>query len=114
VTANNTLRSLGKCLDVNNGGTGDGTTVDLYTCNATGAQTSVPQANGSLLNPQSGKCLDDPNASTTAGTQLEIWDCNGGANQHWTLPLTVSGPSTPRNLHAEAATSIAAVTSRNA
>jgi hypothetical protein len=33
-------------------GTSDGTLVDRYECNATGAQIWVPQANGELLNPQ--------------------------------------------------------------
>jgi chitinase len=74
---------------VDGGGTTDGTTVDLYDCNGSGAQVWVPQANGELLNPQSGKCLDDPGFSTSWGTQLGIWDCNDGANQKWTLPAAV-------------------------
>ncbi|SEO87073.1 S53 family peptidase [Actinacidiphila rubida] len=82
----NTLQVLGKCLDVNAAGTADGTTVDLYDCNGTVAQVWQPQANGSLLNPNSGKCLDDPNSSTTWGTQLQIWDCNNTGAQHWALP----------------------------
>ncbi|HEX3593343.1 MAG TPA: ricin-type beta-trefoil lectin domain protein [Pseudonocardiaceae bacterium] len=86
VQAGSTLHALGKCLDVNSAGTVNGTTVDLFDCNNTGSQVFIPQANGSLLNPQSGKCLDDPNFSTTPGTQLQIWDCTGGTNQHWNLP----------------------------
>ena len=86
VQAGTTLHALGKCLDVNGGGTAAGTTVDLYSCNNTGAQVWVPQANGSLLNPQSGKCLDDAGWSTTPGTQLIIWNCTGNANQKWQLP----------------------------
>jgi len=74
------------CVDVADSDTANGTKVDIYTCNGTGAQTWLPQANGSLLNPQSGKCLDDPGFNTAPGTQLEIWDCNGGANQHWSVP----------------------------
>ena len=34
----NTLQALGKCLDVDAAGTANGTTVDLYDCNGTGAQ----------------------------------------------------------------------------
>jgi chitinase len=86
VGSGNTLQVLGKCLDVYAGGTANGTTVDLYDCNGTGAQVWVPQADGSLLNPQSGKCLDDTNWSTTPGTQSQIWSCTGNANQKWTLP----------------------------
>lgn len=84
--ANNTLQVLGKCMDVNSGSTANGATIDLYQCNGTGAQVWVPQANGSLLNPQSNKCLDDTGWSSTPGTQLQIWDCTGGANQQWNLP----------------------------
>ena len=51
-----TMQALGKCLDINGGGTADGTTVDLYTCNSTGAQVFIPQSNGALYNPQSNKC----------------------------------------------------------
>jgi hypothetical protein len=86
VQAGSTLRALGKCLDVNSAGTADGSPVDLFTCNNTGAQVWIPQANGSLFNPNSNKCLDDTNMSTTPGTQLQIWDCTGGTNQQWKLP----------------------------
>ncbi|MEV6057093.1 ricin-type beta-trefoil lectin domain protein [Streptomyces sp. NPDC052107] len=84
--SSHTLQVLGKCLDVTAGGTANGTKVQLYDCNSTGAQVWVPQADGSLLNPQSGKCLDDTDWSTTPGTQSQIWSCSGNANQKWTLP----------------------------
>ncbi|MEY9877232.1 S-formylglutathione hydrolase FrmB [Streptacidiphilus sp. MAP12-33] len=82
-----TVRSMGKCLDVSGGGTTNGTGVDLYACNGTGAQNWVPQADGTLLNPQSGRCLTDP-AVGGAGTQAVIQDCAGGTDpdQQWTLP----------------------------
>jgi len=86
VQAGSTLHALGKCMDIRAGGTANGTTVDLYTCNNTGAQVFIPQPNGALFNPQSGKCLDDTNFSTTPGTQLQIWDCTGNSNQSWHLP----------------------------
>ena len=47
--AGSTLQVLGKCMDINGGGTADGTTVDLYDCNGTAAQVFIPQSNGSLL-----------------------------------------------------------------
>ena len=65
------------------GGTANGTLVDLYTCNGTGAQVWQPQSDGALLNPQSGRCLDDTGSSTTPGTQVQIWTCTGNANQSW-------------------------------
>jgi hypothetical protein len=74
------------CMDISGGGTADGTPVDLYYCNGSGAQVWQPQSDGALYNPQSGKCLDDTNWSTTPGTQLQIWDCSGNANQQWSLP----------------------------
>jgi hypothetical protein len=67
-------------------GTANGTTVDLYTCNGTGAQVWVPRGDGSLFNPESGKCLDDTDWSTTPGKQAQIWDCAGTANQQWQIP----------------------------
>jgi hypothetical protein len=72
-----TLRALGKCLDVQSGGTANGTPAQLFDCNGSGAQTWVSQANGSLLNPQSGRCLDDPGNKQSAGDPLQIYDCNG-------------------------------------
>jgi chitinase len=85
VETNDTLEVLGKCLDVDGAGTANGTTVDLYTCNGTGAQDWVPQSNGSLVNPNSGKCLDDTGYGGS-GTQVQIWACTGNSNQEWTLP----------------------------
>ncbi|HEY1179776.1 MAG TPA: PQQ-dependent sugar dehydrogenase [Phytomonospora sp.] len=81
-----TLKALGKCMDVAGGGTANGTKVQLWTCNGTGAQNWLPQADGTLRNPQSGRCLDVPGGSTANGTQLAIWDCTGNANQKWSMP----------------------------
>jgi hypothetical protein len=77
---------FGKCLDVQSGGTGNGTPIQLFDCNGSGAQTWVSQADGSLLNPQSGRCLDDPGGGTAPGAvQLQIYDCNGTAAQQYGL-----------------------------
>ena len=66
-------------------GTANGTLVDLYTCNGTGAQQWQAQSNGELVNPESGKCLDDTGFGGS-GTQVQIWSCGDTANQQWTLP----------------------------
>src|SRR6202035_5595330 len=79
------LMVLGKCLDVNGAGTANGTTVDLYDCNGTGAQVWVHQSNGAYLNPNSGKCLDDTGWGGS-GTQSQIWACSGNSKQSWSLP----------------------------
>jgi hypothetical protein len=73
-------------MDVSNGGTGNGTVVQWWTCNNTGSQQWQVGADNSLVNPQSGKCLDDPNSTTTTGTQLQIYTCNSTGAQSWTLP----------------------------
>jgi hypothetical protein len=81
LNSDGTLRTLGRCLDIDGNGTAPGTKVELYDCNSVGGQQWVPQANGSLVNPQSGLCLDDPSGNTTNGTQLQIWTCNNQSPQ---------------------------------
>jgi hypothetical protein len=83
--ADNTLRTLGRCLDINGNGTAGGTQVELWDCNGAGGQKWVQQADGSLRNPQSGRCLDSPNGATANGTRLQIWDCNGAAAQKFSV-----------------------------
>ena len=83
--ADNTLRVLGRCLDVNGNGTANDTQVQLYDCNGVGGQKWVQQADGSLRNPQSGRCLDSPNGATGNGTRLRIHDCNGAAAQKFAV-----------------------------
>lgn len=83
--ADNTLRTLGRCLDINGNGTAGGTEVELYDCNGVGGQVWQQQGDGSLFNPQSGRCLDSPNGATDNGTRLRIWDCNGSAAQKFRL-----------------------------
>ena len=77
-----TLRTLGRCLDVNGAGTANGTKVQLWDCNGTGAQNWVQEGNR-LRNPNSNKCLDSPAGSTADGARLQIWDCNGTAAQYF-------------------------------
>ncbi|MFG2037128.1 arabinofuranosidase catalytic domain-containing protein [Dactylosporangium sp. NPDC048998] len=83
--ADNTLRTLGRCLDINGNGTAGGTQVELWDCNGAGGQKWVQQADGSLRNPQSGRCLDSPSGATANGTRLQIWDCNGSAAQKFSV-----------------------------
>ncbi|MFD7923520.1 arabinofuranosidase catalytic domain-containing protein [Streptomyces sp. NPDC059740] len=83
--ADSTLRTLGRCLDINGNGTAAGTKVELWDCNGVGGQKWVQQSDGSFLNPQSGRCLDDPSGATANGTRLQIWDCNGADAQKFHL-----------------------------
>lgn len=73
----------GKCLDVDNSGTANGTTVLFWECNGQQNQKWQAQPDGSLRSVSSGKCLDVDRSGTAAGTALLIWECNGQANQRW-------------------------------
>jgi hypothetical protein len=79
-----TIRVFGKCLDVAGGLSTNGTGIQLWDCNGSGAQTWTGQ-NGTLRNPQSGRCLDDPANAQKAGDRLEIYDCNTTAAQQFRL-----------------------------
>ena len=58
--------STGKCLDIVNSGTTDGTAVQMYTCNGTGAQSWTWQADGTVRGL--GKCLDVAGGATANGS----------------------------------------------
>jgi alpha-galactosidase len=71
----------GRCLDVPNSNTANGTQPVIWDCNGGANQrwTSSGQTLQAL-----GKCLDAP-VNATAGAKAQLWDCNGGTNQQWTL-----------------------------
>jgi len=75
----------GKFLNV--AGTGNGSAVNLSTCNGSAAQRWQLQSNGNVVNTQSGRCLDAVGRGTGNGTQLQIYDCvaGGQSNQQWSL-----------------------------
>ncbi|MFF0777599.1 arabinofuranosidase catalytic domain-containing protein [Streptomyces sp. NPDC003720] len=83
--ADNSLKTLGRCLDIEGNATANGAKVQLWDCNGVGGQKWVQRTDGSLLNPQSGRCLDSPGGATANGTRLQIWDCNGSAAQRFRL-----------------------------
>jgi hypothetical protein len=80
-----TLKTLGRCLDINGNGTAENTQVELWTCNNALGQSWRQQPDGSLLNPQSGRCLDAPDGNTANGARLRIHTCNGAAAQKFPL-----------------------------
>lgn len=86
VGGDGTLRTLGKCLDVEGYGTANSARIHLWDCHGGDNQQWRPRADGSILNPGSGRCLDDPAGVLTNGTQLQLWDCNGQWPQVWHLP----------------------------
>ncbi|MDG4805608.1 PQQ-dependent sugar dehydrogenase [Micromonospora sp. WMMD1120] len=72
----------GKCLDVRNAATADGTQIQIYTCNGSAAQTWAVTPNSTIKSL--GKCLDVSGAGTADGTKIQLWTCNGTAAQNWT------------------------------
>ncbi|MGW0434406.1 ThuA domain-containing protein [Micromonospora sp. NPDC003197] len=73
----------GKCLDVAGAATADGTKVQLYGCNGTGAQQWTVSAGGGTIRAL-GKCLDVSAGGTADGTKVQLWTCNGSGAQNWT------------------------------
>ncbi|WP_433126391.1 ThuA domain-containing protein [Micromonospora sp. CA-240977] len=71
----------GKCLDVRNSGTADGTQIQIYTCNGSTAQTWTVTS-GSTIRAL-GKCLDVNGGGTADGTKIQLWTCNGTGAQNW-------------------------------
>ena len=73
-------QASGRCLDVPDSATANGTQPVIWDCNGGGNQSwTVNGQTWQIL----GKCLDAP-AGATAGGKAQLWDCNGGANQRWT------------------------------
>jgi hypothetical protein len=70
-----------QCVDVRSSNPNDGTPVQLWNCNGTGAQIWTATTNQTLQ--ALGKCLDIIGNGTAAGTKVEIWDCNGVGGQQW-------------------------------
>ncbi|MFE2266328.1 endo-1,4-beta-xylanase [Streptomyces griseosporeus] len=72
----------GRCLDVPNATTTDGTQVQLWDCNgATNQQWTLSDAGE--LKVYGNKCLDA--AGTGNGAKVQIYSCWGGDNQKWRL-----------------------------
>ncbi|MFC7531392.1 ricin-type beta-trefoil lectin domain protein [Actinoplanes sp. GCM10030250] len=72
----------GKCVDVANAATGNGTAIQLYTCNGSTAQQWTRASDGTLRSL--GKCLDTSGPSSADGTVTHLWDCHTGTSQKWT------------------------------
>ncbi|WP_440065817.1 ricin-type beta-trefoil lectin domain protein [Streptosporangium sp. OZ121] len=72
----------GKCVDVAAASTANGTPIQLYDCNGTGAQQWTLGTDGTVR--ALGKCLDVTAASTANGAQIQLYDCNGTTAQRWT------------------------------
>ncbi len=77
------------CLDVAASGSADGTKIQQFACNGTGAQLFRPESvSGGLyriVNPKSGKCVDVAAAGTADGTAVQLWTCNGSGAQSFRI-----------------------------
>jgi hypothetical protein len=72
-----------KCLDVRGGGRADGTPVQIFDCNGTGAQQWIYTGLGTIANLGSGKCLDLKTINRFGFNEFQavIQTCNN--NQNW-------------------------------
>ena len=81
------LAHPGSCLDARSGGTTNGTQLQEWTCNGTGAQSYELRDDGDgdgavfLVNTQANKCVDVQAAGTADGTRIQLYDCNGTGAQ---------------------------------
>ncbi|GGL14019.1 alpha-N-arabinofuranosidase [Sphaerisporangium melleum] len=74
----------GRCVDVPNSSTTNGTQVQLWDCGSATGQRFT-STSGKQLQVYGNKCLDANGQGTANGTQVIIWDCNGQANQQWNV-----------------------------
>jgi beta-glucanase (GH16 family) len=70
----------GSCMDAQGGATGDGTQIQEWTCNGSGAQSYRldDAGNGAfyIVNTQANKCVDVQARGTANGTKIQLFDCN--------------------------------------
>ncbi|MEU2432067.1 ThuA domain-containing protein [Streptomyces sp. NPDC007861] len=87
----------GKCVDVRDAATADGTAVQLYTCNGTAAQrwSRVGQTFRAF-----GKCLDIAGGATANRSLVQLYTCNGTGAQRWEVSTngTLRNPQSGRCL----------------
>ncbi|MFY1691135.1 arabinofuranosidase catalytic domain-containing protein [Plantactinospora sp. WMMB782] len=73
----------GRCVDVPNASTANGTQVQLWDCIGNSTAQRWSHTASRQLQVYGNKCLDANGAGTGNGTQAIIWDCHGGTNQQW-------------------------------
>jgi fructan beta-fructosidase len=76
-----------KCVDVSGSNTANGTPIQIWDCNGSGAQQWTRQ--GDTLRAL-GKCLDVVYGGTANGTKVWLWDCNGSGAQVWQVAANSS------------------------
>jgi hypothetical protein len=94
----------GRCLDVPNSSTSNGTQLQIWDCNSN-ANQRFTLTGSKQLQVYGNKCLDANGRGTTNGTTVIIWDCNGQNNQQWNVNSngTITGVQSGLCLDANAA-----------
>jgi poly(3-hydroxybutyrate) depolymerase len=94
----------GRCVDVPNASTSNGTQLQLWDCSGNSNQRWT-YTSGRQLMVYGNKCLDANAQGTSDGTAVIIWDCNGQANQQWTVNSngTITGVQSGKCLDANGA-----------
>jgi hypothetical protein len=94
----------GRCLDVPNASTSNGTQLQLWDCGGNSNQRWTYTA-GRQWMVYGNKCLDANGQGTADGTAVIIWDCNGQANQQWNVNAngTITGVQSGKCLDANGA-----------
>ncbi|MFJ7330767.1 ThuA domain-containing protein [Streptomyces cyaneofuscatus] len=95
----------GKCVDVANGSSADGTQIQLWTCNQSTAQKWTSGTDDTLR--ALGKCLDISGAGTVDGTKIQLYGCNGTGAQKWVAQPdgTLKNPASGKCLDASGVSS---------
>jgi hypothetical protein len=75
----------GSCMDVRASGTANGTQIQEWTCNGTGAQSFRLEDAGNgafyVVDTNANKCVDVQGRGTANGTKIQLYDCNGTSAQ---------------------------------
>jgi poly(3-hydroxybutyrate) depolymerase len=77
-------QASGRCVDVPNASTANGTQVQLWDCHG-GTNQRWTYTAARQLTVNGNKCLDASGQGTSNGTAAIIWDCSGQANQQWNV-----------------------------
>jgi hypothetical protein len=89
--------NAGKCVDAAAAGTANGTVVDQYTCNGTGAQqwkfvTGTDAGTFVIVNFNGAQpAIDVAGPSTSNGALIHLWSNGGWSSQEWTPVQESSG-----------------------
>ena len=79
--ADDTMRVLGKCAQLQ--GSGDGARIGVAACSGSAAQRWNYNTSFDLVNLMVVKCADVPDSSTANGVAAQVWECSGNGNQKW-------------------------------